>query len=587
MKISSYLWHAFILLYLGNTLHALTYDYSATTECLEEAWKIPYGGGIIQNPEFEHGSEGWTVFGHGNIEERTTKSGNRFITIVNRTQPYDSLAQRVQLQKGKLYAFSAWIQISEGSEVISVIFRSPSGEYLHGGTVIAEQGCWSMLKGGIVATFSGPVDLTFETKNTNSEIWVDNVSLQPFTKKQWRSHQENTISKVRKHKVKFQVTNQENTSISGSKIILKQIKPGFPVGCEINLNILNNTKYQNWFTSRFSVAAFGNEMKWYFNEQTQGHEDYTIPDAMLKFCEQNNIDVRGHNIVWDNPIYQPTWINREISPRDLNETAKKRTESIVLRYKGRLIHWDVVNENLHFSFYEDKLGANASAEFYARTYKLDQTPILFLNEYNTIEYSKDEMSIPAKYARKLKNIVAYYRNRSGSNTSLPMGIGLQSRFGPGQPNFAYMRAGMDYLASMGFPLWLTEVFVDKGDNQEDYLEDVLREGYGHPAVKGIVIWPTSPFSSDCKMCLTDQNFSNTPNGDVIDKIIKEVWAPKTQEIMADGQGIFDVHLPHGDYEVHVMHFATNSYTKLKFKVDENSTNFVHVQINTLAPYDCM
>ena len=265
--------------------------------------------------------------------------------------------------------------------------------------------------------------------------------------------------------MKFQVTNQENTSISGSKIILKQIKPGFPVGCEINLNILNNTKYQNWFTSRFSVAAFGNEMKWYFNEQTQGHEDYTIPDAMLKFCEQNNIDVRGHNIVWDNPIYQPTWINREISPRDLNETAKKRTESIVLRYKGRLIHWDVVNENLHFSFYEDKLGANASAEFYARTYKLDQTPILFLNEYNTIEYSKDEMSIPAKYARKLKNIVAYYRNRSGSNTSLPMGIGLQSRFGPGQPNFAYMRAGMDYLASMGFPLWLTEVFVDKGDNQ--------------------------------------------------------------------------------------------------------------------------
>ena len=123
--------------------------------------------------------------------------------------------------------------------------------------------------------------------------------------------------------------------------------------------------------------------------------------------------------------------------------------------------------------------------------------------------------------------------------------------------------------------------------QEDYLEDVLREGYGHPAVKGIVIWPTSPFSSDFKMCLTDQNFSNTPNGDVIDKIIKEVWAPKTQEIMADGQGIFDVHLPHGDYEVHVMHFATNSYTKLKFKVDENSTNFVHVQINTLAPYDCM
>ncbi|XP_010673245.2 endo-1,4-beta-xylanase 5-like isoform X1 [Beta vulgaris subsp. vulgaris] len=593
MKITFLLWHPFFLLFLanaGDTIQALTYDYSATTECLKEAWKAQYGGGIIQNPEFDNGIERWTNFGHGNIKERITSNGNKYIVAINRTQPSDGPSQRVQLIKGKLYAFSAWIQISEGSEIIAVKFRSPTGKFLHGGTVIAEQGCWSMLKGGIVATFSGPVDLTFETNNTSVEVWVDNVSLQPFTKKQWRLHQETTISKVRKQKVKFQVRNKDNTSLAGATITLKQIKSSFPIGCEINEFILNNTKYRNWFASRFSVTAFGNEMKWYFTEKKAvGRENYTIPDAMLQFCEQNNIDVRGHNIFWDDPKYQPTWLTTKIASKKLKKLVEKRLKSVVSRYKGRLIHWDVMNENLHFSYFEDKLGKNASAEIFSRTYELDQKPILFMNDYNTIEVSEDEASMPAKYARKLKNIVSFYREMNGGNKIIPVGIGLESRFAPGQPNFAYMRAGMDYLASMGFPVWLTEVFVDKGENQAQYLEEVLREGYSHPAVKGIVIWPTSPFSKKCKMCLidVDKHYMNTPTGDVIDKLIAELWSSKPLNISSNEQGFSEVVLLLGDYEVIVKYPATNSCTKLKLKVTEKSTNFVYVHVhgNVCVPND--
>ncbi|XP_021745750.1 uncharacterized protein LOC110711639 [Chenopodium quinoa] len=583
------LWHAFFLLLFsynnGAIIQALKYDYSATTECLEEAWKVQYGGGIIQNPEFDDGIEEWTVFGPGRIQERVTKSGNKFIAAINRTHPSDGLSQRVLIESGKLYAFSAWIQISEGSEIIAVKFRSPCGKYLHGGTVIAEQGCWSMLKGGIVANFTGTVDLTFETNNTCVEVWVDNVSLQPFTKKQWRLHQESTIAKVRKRKVKFQVTDKKNAAVRGAKITLKQTKAGFPVGCEMNLNVLNSTKYRDWFiASRFSVTAFGNEMKWYFTEEkTRGKENYTIPDAMLQFCEQNNIDVRGHNIFWDDPKYQPTWLNLNINPKKLEKLVEKRLKSVVLRYKGRLIHWDVMNENLHFRFYENKLGKNASAEIYARTYELDQKPILFMNDYSTIEDSEDEESMPAKYAKKLKRVVSYYKERSSGNKMLPMGIGLESRFAPGQPNFAYMRAGIDYLASMGFPIWLTEVFVDKGANQAEYLEEVLREGYSHPAVKGIVIWPTSPFSKECKMCLIDidQDFKTTPTGDVIDKLIEELLSSKPLKISTNGHGFSEeVVLLLGDYEVTVRHPESNSCTKLKLKVTEDkSAMFVNVQLD--------
>jgi len=35
-----------------------------------------------------------------------------------------------------------------------------------------------------------------QSNNPSVELWVDSVSLQPFTKKEWRSHQDNNIERV-------------------------------------------------------------------------------------------------------------------------------------------------------------------------------------------------------------------------------------------------------------------------------------------------------------------------------------------------------------------------------------------------------
>lgn len=79
------------------------------------------------------------------------------------------------------------------------------------------------------------------------------------------------------------------------------------------------------------------------------------------------------------------------------------------KYKGQLIGWDVVNENLHFNFFESKMGTNASALFYNWAIRADPATILFLNEYNTIEESADEATTPVKYLRKLKEMLKLSR----------------------------------------------------------------------------------------------------------------------------------------------------------------------------------
>ncbi|KAJ6716480.1 HYDROLYZING O-GLYCOSYL COMPOUNDS putative-RELATED [Salix koriyanagi] len=496
------------------------------------------------------------------MREGVSEEGNMFIVAYNRSQPSDSISQKFQIQQTNLYSFSAWVQISEGSETVDAMFQTTHGELIRGGSAIAKHGCWSLLKGGMVAHLSGPVEIFFVCNNTRVEVWIDNVSFQPFTAQQWRSHQDKSIEEVRKSKVRFQVAYANGTALSGAAVSIKQTRPGFPFGCGMNHNILTSNAYQKWFASRFKLTTFTNEMKWYSTEIEQGHENYTIADAMLSFAKKNGIAVRGHNILWDNPKMQPQWV-KNLSPRELRIAATKRTDSVVRRYSGKLIAWDVMNENMHFSFYEDKLGRNASSEYYLRAYQLDPRTKMFLNEYNTIEYSKEILASPVNYVKKIKEILSYPGIKG-----ILLGIGVQGHFSSGPPNLVYMRSALDILGSTGLPIWLTEVDVQKGPNQAQYFESILREGYSHPAVQGIIIFAGPEVAGFSATTLTDKDFKNTPSGNVVDKLIAE-WKTRTLKVIADGKGFAEASLFKGDYNLIVEHPVTNLLTRLRLKVKED------------------
>jgi GH35 family endo-1,4-beta-xylanase len=138
----------------------------------------------------------------------------------------------------------------------------------------------------------------------------------------------------------------------------------------------------------------------------------------------------------------------------------------VARYKGQLIGWDVVNENLHFSFFESKLGQNFSPRMFNEVHNIDGQTTLFLNEYNTIEDSRDGLPTPPKYIQKIREI-------QSSNKQLPLGIGLESHFPNSPPNLPYMRASLDTLAATGLPIWITELDVASQPNQVKSITPVI------------------------------------------------------------------------------------------------------------------
>ncbi|KAK9941868.1 hypothetical protein M0R45_007561 [Rubus argutus] len=146
-----------------------------TRHCLANPLKPQYGGGIIINPELNDGLKGWSTFGNAKLQH-TESLSNKFLVAHSRIQPHDSISQNVYLQSDKLYTFSAWIQVDNGSDIpVAAIFKTAFG-FIRAGEILAESNCWSMLKGGLTVEATGAAELYFESKNTSVEIWIDSIS---------------------------------------------------------------------------------------------------------------------------------------------------------------------------------------------------------------------------------------------------------------------------------------------------------------------------------------------------------------------------------------------------------------------------
>uniref|UniRef100_A0A804UKE6 GH10 domain-containing protein n=1 Tax=Zea mays TaxID=4577 RepID=A0A804UKE6_MAIZE len=510
------------------------YDYSASIECLPEPLEPQYGGGVLRNADFSAGLRGWSAFGYGSIAESTSAAGNGFAVALNRTRPYQSVSQKVYLQADTHYTLSAWLQVSDGGADVRAVVKTV-GDFVHAGGGVAKAGCWSMLKGGLTAASSGPAELYFES-NATVDLWVDSVSLKPFSKDEWTAHRAESVSAARKKAVRLQATDSAGNPLEGAAVSLDAVRTNFPLGAAVSRYILTNSAYQTWFASRFAVATFENEMKWYSTEPAPGQEDYTVPDAMMAFAKSNGIAVRGHNVFWDQPSQQPRWVQSLPYPQ-LLAAASRRIRSVVSRYAGQVIGWDVVNENLHFNFYEGRFGWDASTAFYAAARLLDAgSALMFMNEFNTVEQPGDMAALPARYLQRLQQIIAAYPENGAG-----MAIGLEGHFTT-NPNIPYMRAALDTLAQAGIPVWLTE---------------------------GCYV-----------MCLTDNSFNNLPQGDVVDRLIAE-WRATPRAGSTDAQGYFEAELVHGEYKVTVSHPALNSSISRSVKVELGSGSdhyFIDMQV---------
>ena len=319
---------------------------------------------------------------------------------------------------------------------------------------------------------------------------------------------------------------------------LKDVYIDFKIGNILNGNTSNNQNMKDLVLREFNSITPENELKPDATMVQNGSTDEDIKVQLntgarriLKFCEDNNIGVRGHTLVWHGQT--PAWFfraNRTNSGALADaETMNKRMESYIKNIFAlikkdfpnlNLYAYDVVNEafkNNGGGLREAGTGGGQSpwtqiygndqfivnAFRYARMYAPEGCK-LFYNDYNEyIGAKRDDMY---NLAMKLKeeNIID--------------GIGMQAHLDMGYPDANLFGQAVAKFASTGLEVQITELdittstgdFVAQGIKYRDIMKKVLDY---KESVTAFVVWgiqDNQSWRGDRNPTLFDANGNRKP-----------------------------------------------------------------------------
>jgi endo-1,4-beta-xylanase len=129
----------------------------------------------------------------------------------------------------------------------------------------------------------------------------------------------------------------------------------------------------------------------------EGTYNWTTPDALVQWCQGNNIKVWGHTLVWHTQtgrwFFEPGADGQPVTRELAMERLKKHIMTVVGRCRGRVLGWDVVNEaiadggtgateNLRTSSWYKVIGPDVLTLAFKWAHEADPSAQLYYNDYN-------------------------------------------------------------------------------------------------------------------------------------------------------------------------------------------------------------
>ena len=383
-------------------------------------------------------------------------------------------------------------------------------------------------------------------------IWIDNIhNVASWVKKE---RLENSISEYRKGEIIVKAK-------PGSKITVEQLKHEFWFGCAISNGLgsgrmpENDLKlYKEKFLDNFNSAVTENAVKWGSMEPRKGEVDYSVIDGILKWTEENNIPLRGHNLFWGIPQFVQPWV-KELNNDDLRRTLQNRAETVAARYKGRFEEYDLNNEMIHGNYYEDRLGPEITKLMAQWAHNGDPEAKLFVNDYDILT------------GNMLPEYMAHIRKLLRQGVPIA-GIGVQGHLHSDTFDREQLKNALDSLAKFGLPIRITE-FNMPGQRSKYYREKILtmtpeeeeqkakeltdyyRICFAHPAVEGILMWGFWEGANWITVSsLYKRDWTPTPAAKAYKDLIFNEWWTKESGV-AGKDGTFSIPAFYGKYRITV------------------------------------
>ncbi|EXB66912.1 Endo-1,4-beta-xylanase A [Morus notabilis] len=544
-----------------------------------------FGVNIIENSNLSNGTNGWFVLGNCTLSVGTGSPhilppvardslgpheplSGRFTLVKNRTQTWMGPAQMIT-DKIKLfltYQVSAWVRIGSGAtgpQNVNVAL-SVDNQWVNGGQVEISDDRWHEIGGSFrIEKQPSKVMVYVQGPAAGVDLMLAGLQIFPVDREARFRYLKRQTDKIRKRDVTLKFSGADSSNLHGAFVKVKQAKNSFPFGTCISRTNIDNEDFVDFFSKNFNWAVFGNELKWYWTEPQQGNLNYRDADEMLDLCQKHNIETRGHCIFWEVEDTVQQWI-RSLNKNDLATAVQNRLTSLLKRYTGKFKHYDVNNEMLHGSFYQDRLGKDIRANMFKLANQLDSSPLLFVNDYH-VEDGCDTRSCPEKYIQQILDL-----QEQGAPVG---GIGVQGHID--NPVGPIVCSALDKLGILGLPIWFTELDVSSINEhvRADDLEVMLREAFAHPAVDGVMLWGFwELFMSRENSHLVDAEGEVNEAGKRYLELKKEWLSHARGHVSEDGEFNF-----RGFYGTYAVEIVTPTHTKKvvkTFVVDKGDSPLV-------------
>jgi endo-1,4-beta-xylanase len=221
-------------------------------------------------------------------------------------------------------------------------------------------------------------------------------------------------------------------------------------GAAIDVNALGERPYRTLMEKQLTSATAENAMKWGEVEHQRGEFDGSAADEFVAFAKAHSLKIRGHTLVWHGQL--PRWlISESFAPDEVKALMLAHVTTEVLRYKGSIYAWDVVNEPLaddggwRPSIFYEAMGPEYISLALKAARQADASAKLYINEYGA------ETAGPKQEA--LYRLVASLKKEG-----VPLdGVGFQCHFVAGAaPNDLFLET-MRRFASLGVDVAVTEL----------------------------------------------------------------------------------------------------------------------------------
>ena len=276
------------------------------------------------------------------------------------------------------------------------------------------------------------------------------------------------------------------------------MRSGRRYGFAVDPSYANKEPVQDILRQHCGIVTAENAMKWRTIEGIFGVRDYARADRVAALAANLGMPLRGHTLAWHQST--PGYLANATTDGFVKaQTA--HLQELMLRYKGRIHTWDVLNEvidgerHAYGGMRESVLSARWGVDRYPELFELarsaDPEAKLAYNDYGM---EQDNDWCERRRTALLRMLESWAKRKVPVDA-----MGLQAHLDLSRPFSATrLTLFLDSLRDLGLTVQITELDVRDADEAGDVpardaavaalYKDFLSTCLSHPAVEMIVMW---------------------------------------------------------------------------------------------------